>query len=292
MDLFPLINDLIAALAGVLWPAFAFTFLFLFKKEIRELLARIKKGNIFGNEFEFEKEVDEFSESVNKASQEIPLNNNDESIEQTKQEVEILGSSVSDPRIGVLILAREIEKEVRQLIAGMGLSGKSRFQGIRDLFIILDERGALPKHTRGSLEIFWKLRNEIVHGKVVEDEKNVIRVLDIGMTLLNALRSIPHEINTVHTLAVDIFSDEKCNEARQDVKGVILETTSPGGIEKTYRIFPTTKPSYYIKGRRVSWEWNMSNVWGESWYIDPVTREKKSAWLSSGEFVGRHMEEI
>ncbi len=292
MERVNLIKDVLIALASLLWPIFAFTFLFLFKKEIRGLLVRMKKSNLFGNEFEFEKEVDEFSESVDKSREEIPLKKNENDMEQEGREIKILNSSSSDPRIGILVLAREIEKEVRQLIAGMGLGGKSKFANIRSLFLILDDRGALSKHTLESLEIFWKLRNEIVHGKIVEDEKNVIRVLDIGMTLLNTLKSIPHEINTVYISSVEVFSDEECTEMRSDVKAVILETTSPGGFEKSYRIFPTKKSNYYIKGRMVSWEWNLSNVWDESWYIDPSTREKKLAWSSSCEFVGRHMEEV
>ncbi len=37
------------------------------------------------------------------------------------------------------------------------------------------------------------------------------------------------------------------------------------------RIVPTTRPSYYAKGMRVSDDdsYNFENAWGETWYIDP-----------------------
>lgn len=272
------------------WPTFAFVVLFVFQTEIRQILNRIKKGKIFGNEFELEKEIDKFDDAVEAIENEIPQNLSFE--EGADKENKILSDSISDPKIGILVLAREIEKEIRKLIGSLGLLKGENYRSVHQSFEALEQRGSLPKHTIGALKIFWKLRNEVVHGKEIDNEKNVIRVLDIGMTLLRTLKSIPHEINRVYHPGVDIYVDAECTEKYSDVKGLILETISPGGIEKTHRIFPTTKSKYYKKGERVAWEWNLSNVWGEAWYINLGTKKKAKAWSSAGEFIGRHINEI
>jgi hypothetical protein len=154
------------------------------------------------------------------------------------------------------------------------------------------QKGYIPKHTAGSLEIFQKLRNTIVHGYEASDEKETVRVLDIGMTLLQTLKAIPHETNVVYQPDIDLFSDSKCTVPVEDAKGLMLETLSPGGVEKNYRIYPTTKIGYYKKGKRVSWEWDLTKTWLDTWYKDPKNKEIKQAWNSSGNFIGRHMEEI
>lgn len=76
-----------------------------------------------------------------------------------------------------------------------------------------------------------------------------------------------------------------------DVKAVILETISPGGSRTSKRVFPTTKASYE-KGKRVTWEWNQNNTYGEHWYKNPDTGKIEYGWGSSCEFVGRHLDEI
>jgi hypothetical protein len=44
--------ELISAVASLLWPLFAFTSLFVFKKQIGDLVGRIKRGKLLGQEIE------------------------------------------------------------------------------------------------------------------------------------------------------------------------------------------------------------------------------------------------
>lgn len=46
--------DLLRAIAVLLWPIFAFCALLFFRHEIREVLARLKSGSIFGTKLELE----------------------------------------------------------------------------------------------------------------------------------------------------------------------------------------------------------------------------------------------
>jgi hypothetical protein len=48
------VADLLRAIAALLWPIFAFCALYIFRAELRELLARVRKGKVLGNEFEFD----------------------------------------------------------------------------------------------------------------------------------------------------------------------------------------------------------------------------------------------
>ena len=177
------------------------------------------------------------------------------------------------------------------MLASLGLIDDKNYTRINQAFEMLEQRGSLPKNATESVKTFWQLRNEIIHGKEVKNENNIIRVLDIGITLLRMLRAIPHEKNIVYHPGVNLYSNANCTEKRDGVKGLILETSSPDGSEKTHRIFPTTKLNY-AKGKQVAWEWNLSSIWTQTWYIDPDTSDKKSAWISSGEFVGRHIDEL
>lgn len=72
----------------------------------------------------------------------------------------------------------------------------------------------------------------------------------------------------------------------------MLESKTSGGARTYKRIFPTTKCEYYKKGKQVTWGWNLSNTWDQTWYIDPDTPEKKIAQSSADEFVGRHIDEL
>ena len=90
---------------------------------------------------------------------------------------------------------------------------------------------------------------------------------------------------------VDIFIDPLCKTLITNAKGIILETESPGGITKSFRIFPTTR-AHFQKGKRVAWEWSFELTWGPTWYKDPNTHEIKKAWDSSTEFIGRHLDEV
>ncbi len=49
--------NLLRAIAALLWPIFAFVALFLFRREIRKFLNRIKRGKLFGQEVELEEEL-------------------------------------------------------------------------------------------------------------------------------------------------------------------------------------------------------------------------------------------
>ncbi len=244
-----------------------------------------------------EKQVADFQGTVTETKLEISEDAID--VENPEEKDQILDTDIKEalraaeinPGIGIMRLSSLIEKDIRIIANSFGDFSTNRKMSVRRHFQLLVDKGRLPKHTTESLKIFWNLRNHIVHGHEEQDTHNVLRVLDIGLNLLRTIRSIPLDIYEVYHPGVDIFEDEECTKKHEGVKGLILEGKSSGG-ENYKCIFPTTKTSYYKKGKRVTWEWNLSKVWDKTWYIAPDTNEKKSAWGSAGEFIGRHVEDI
>jgi hypothetical protein len=288
---------MISSLASLLWPIVTLVFVLIFRKDITNILARLRKGKLLGQELELEPTVEKFRISVKEAEQELvpitPVVSDELQRTQTENDVsKILDDIGQYPSIALIKLSVLLEKEVRVLFGSLGhLQSKGQLSAPRAIRW-LSEQGMLPKHTIGSLQIFWDIRNKIVHGANPPSDSEIVKVVDIGLTLLNALRAIPHETNMVHHPGVTLFSDDQCKQKIDGVYGLILETRSPGGGIVLKRIFPTTRPSSYKKGKVVTWEWDLSKVWGKAWYIDPDSNEQKTAWGSAGEFVGRHTDEI
>lgn len=289
MDILDNISSLITAISQFAWPITILIIVNIYKDEIRKLFDRKIKFKIGGQEFELSEIIDKFQQSVQKSGEEVI-----EKLEPTTQseENEILKESVTDPKLGIIVLAKNIDEELRNLYASMGMLNHANYVSSEQALRIMVQKGYIPEHTISSLEIFNNLRSVLIHSNLKIDNKEIIRVLDIGMILLRTLKSIPHEINTVYQPDVNIYSDKDCRDKLPEAKGLILETTSPGGVEKTFRIYPTTKIGYYKKGKQVAWEWDLSKTWNKTWYIDPKAKEKRPAWDSAGEFIGRHLDEI
>lgn len=287
--------DLINATATLLWPIFAFVALFSFKKQIAGLLERIRKGKVFGQEIELSDSLSKLDESAVAVAKEVaaipsiePLSEKQEAAVEVR---EILREAARSPKAALLLLASDLERESRQLLASVGHLDGRRHVPLSQAIAVLDKQfGGLPGHIPSSLKFFWDARNKLIHGGEASDE-DILRAIDSGITILKALRAFPKEVNVVYHPGVDVFHDPLCQNKMEGVKGVILETESPGGTTKTFRIFPSTQ-QHFIKGKRVAWEWSFEKSWGEAWYKDPNSKEIKTAWSSSAEFVGRHLDEV
>ena len=295
---FKLINELLVAISQLPWPVVVLVVALIFRRDIAALLHRVRKGKLFGQEMELDPAVQEFRVSVQEAQDEIPgsivgeKQFEKETTELDQDEKEVLEAAKTNPELGVIKLSSILEREIRLLAGSLGQLGQRTRSAATQLFRVLVDKGYIPAHTTKSLEIFWELRNEIIHGHRGKEDRNVLRVLDVGLVLLRTIKSIPHETNVVYHPGVDLYSDSECTQKVDGAKGLILETISPGKAEVFHRIFPTSRPQYYKRGNRVTWEWNLSRVWQQTWYIDPDTNKKRKAWDSAGEFVGRHVEDI
>jgi hypothetical protein len=291
--------ELIKAIAGLLWPVFAFFFLWLFKKEISLILrrlAQIRKGKLLGQEIELEERLDELKQSTDQAQEEtakaIPpaLDPIGQASPAEQFETNLLRDPTTLPKIKLMLLGPEIERRLRRLLAVTGWHQNIRVPPLIRAINQLQAQGTLPEHVTGSLKLFLDVRNRILHGHDASDE-DTLRAIDSGLGVLKAIDAVPTEINVVHHPGVDLYSDSNCEQKVPDAKGVILETTSPGGTTKSFRIFPTTR-THFKKGKGVAREWGFDRTWGRTWYRDPDSGQIKFAWDSAAEFVGRDLDEV
>jgi ribonuclease HepT-like protein len=293
--LFRLMIDLIVALSHWLWPIVLLILLLVYRKPIAALLGRVKKGELFGQEFELEPEVNKFQESVKQAEKEIaqlPPSSDVDVAESKRTEIDvnrILDDSKGSPELALIRLSNLLEPEAKNALGSMGfLPRNKRLSGFWAMQV-LGDKGLLPQSAADSLKRFWDLRNRIVHGRAEVDEKEILRVLDIGIDLLKTIRSIPHEVHTVEQV-VDVYDNPECTIKRVGSKAVILNSqTADGGLLR--RLFHSTKTDHYKRGQRVMWEWELTRSIPEGWYID--SRDQSTKIIGGSlDFVGRTIAEI
>lgn len=199
----------------------------------------------------------------------------------------VLDQAVADPKIALIRLSIELERELQRLLGSMGLLGDGhRYLPVRQAIEMLNKRHSLlPDSVVNAMDNFWQVRNLIVHGGDGSRDE-VLRAIDSGLVVFMTLRSVPRVTHVVYYPAADVYTDSEGQEVRSNVKSVILEEVSRGGVLRTKHVLPTTRTDYE-KGMQVTWEFNDKVRWGESWYRDPDTQKIQYGWRDALEFVGR-----
>jgi hypothetical protein len=291
------VAPIIQAIVSFGWLCFAFIALFLFKKEIAHAIVRLRKGEILGQKFELDEELEKLELQAKAAVVEVDALPTENEGTGDRREVDkldstiksILQQAVTSPKIALMTLSAELEKQGRHALATRGLLKERSAVTLTQALSELNQYGFPPNMT-GSLKLFANIRNKIVHGHQATDA-DTLSALDSGITILKAISALPNEKNEIYHPGVTLYLDEACTVPILDAKGVVLETTSPGGAKIDFRVFPTTVTTY-VKGKEVAWEWKMGRTWPAAWYKDPDTGEVKSAFGASAEFVGRHLDDI
>lgn len=288
------VAPILHALASLAWVVFAFIALRMFKTEIAGLFSRLKKIKKGEYEVKFEQLNNSAAASIEEVKKLLPVvetrmasADQEEAIEGTIRS--ILQQATSAPKVALMMLRAELEKQALQGLATRGLLRGRPVVPLSQALSDLSQYG-IPQHLAPSARLFVDVSNKIIHGAAGTND-DVLKALASGITILRALNALPNEVNVVYGSGVAIFSDAMCTIAIPDAKGVILETTPPGGGMKTLRIFPTTR-THFQEGKQVAWEWNMHRVWPAAWYRDPDTQTIKLAWDQAAEFIGRHLDEI
>jgi hypothetical protein len=253
------VAPILQAIAALLWAIFAFTALFMVKPEITRAFGRLRKGEILGQKFELGDELVKLENSADAAAKEVQglarsINvevetghflvgksatasaDQEESFDATIKS--ILQQAASAPKIALMTLRAELEKQARQALATRGILRGRPVVPVRQALSELHQYG-FPPNLSDSLKLFNDVRNKIIHGAAATDDE-ALGALDSGITILRALNALPNEVNVVYHPGVEVFSDATCTKPIPDAKGIILETTSPGTVMKTFRIFPTT----------------------------------------------------
>ena len=269
----------------------------IFGKEIRALSKRLTRAKVFGQELELSDSLEKLDQSALVAAataEAIPsppqplelgflvTGEDDEDVRM------ILEQAESSPKLALISLAVEIEKELREIIFSQGEADKPYVFTIPNAIRILERRGLVNAETIEALRQFQKVRNQIVHhGRVDVTSDDIFRAIDSGLVILKTLKSISRQVNTVYRPNVEVFADKEGTEVIPNVSGLILDMQVEGHDARR-GIYPTTR-THYKKGMKVAWEWNTGKRWGQAWYRDPDSGEFKYAWGGALEFVGRDL---
>jgi hypothetical protein len=205
----------------------------------------------------------------------------------TDIESQILDLASRDKQAAILRLAVEIEREIFLLHGVLGLRSR-RSKPAYMARMALEE---LAKHGTISGELFtglidfWKVKNLLAHARFSMREETPVfsSTLDSGIRLLRLLKAIPRPVYRVHRPKVVLFSDAQCTRQIADLFGVILEITQPDGRQDRH-IYPAGKE--FTKGELVGWDWDMSNVYDETFYLNDKGEPTK-AWDESATFIGK-----
>jgi hypothetical protein len=286
---------MLSALAALAWPIVVGGAIWIFRKQFGDILtqlarlfARMKRWKGLGQEVELEKQLDDLEaatavavEDVARIPNPVPVPLNAKVPDAIAEIFEVARSS---PKLALIRLAQEIEAEVEEIMASTGWGPANRIAGLRASLAYLKSINVLPQTVAGSIDAFYKVRNQVVHSRATTDAE-ALRALDSGITLLRGLRAIPRSPHIVEETGIPIFADAQLR-TQLNGWGVLIKSTSPGGLHETLQLYPTTR-AHFVKGRHVAREFNSGATWPEAWYRDPTTGESQHAWASSMEFIGR-----
>lgn len=302
--------ELLQAIASLLWPILCISIAIYYRKEVKTLLQRLRRGKFLGQEVELEeslarldndarqvelerpivpiftKKVEQLADPDASSSKLIPLGTIQSFSEMRVQE--ILDTSKSSPKIALRMLADLIDNELREIIFSKGEVDKPYTFSPRFSREMLARRDVLSPQILQALEEFHSVLAMITHHLDKVSDVKALRALDSGLKIYITLREVPRGIIIVEHPNVTLYSDPECAIKREGVWGVILAMGEKSKGPEVYYIYPTTQ-TYYQKGMQVAWEWSSRNKWDSTWYRDPVTDLVKLAWSGAMEFVGRHI---
>lgn len=204
---------------------------------------------------------------------------------------EVLDQAARSPKLGLMLLSSELDRAVHRLLMGTGWGIQRRRWNLRDGVARLVEIGVLPASATHAADLFTQIRNEVVHGAGTRSDDEILRAIDSGIELYNAVANVPRERNFVLYANVPVFSNEDLTVPITDATAVFLRTVAatPQKTE-TERIFPTTRIDFQV-GEEVAWLWDTSKQWNEAWCKHPATAEVIKAWDGALNFIGSPIDE-
>ncbi len=191
----------------------------------------------------------------------------------------------------LLALSPVIERDMRTFMAATGFHNRVKATApLSERVDAISETWPLTASFRDSVRSFSRVREQVNHGFDVS-EAEIDRAIVSGQLIQKTLSALMREKKIVIDPAVTLYSDKEGRKPISGVWGLLLENTSADGTaKKSYQIFPISRTDYQV-GDEVTWDWDLSRVYGEAWYRDPGG-EIAHAWEQAAEFVGRPLSSV
>ena len=188
--------ELLQAISALLWPSLiAISILCVFRADLKDAFKRITRAKVFGQEIELQ----ELRETVEQGLEEVT---DPETVESHDRHAlpttegpiqEVFRMAEESPQLALMLLAREVEKEARDLLRGEG-SFQGRPMPISRVIEYLDDRHDLPPHVVKGLRLFVRVRNKVVHGGAASHGE-VLSAIDSGVIMLRTLNALPRSLD-------------------------------------------------------------------------------------------------
>ena len=282
--------DLIRAIATLIWPLGVISLIVVFRTELRALTRRLRRLSLFGQQVELGEALNTLETQAQAAvaieGDRSGSGERDESDEAGT--ADILRLAATSPRVALIALNERLERSLRRLLASAGWASDAQIRraSLAQLIDLVPPQ-ALPQ--RDAFIVFDRVRNSMIHGGESVDERDILRAIDSGLTLMESLRSFPIETHIV--VAVEpLFTDAQCTQESARGRAVVLEIRVPEGISLLRReVWPTSKP-HYKPGMEVGSEWDTdaSHGWTEVWVRDPESGSPRRI-PGTLDFIGRDL---
>jgi hypothetical protein len=204
----------IRAVGSLAWPVLVGLVLLLFRDELRRLMSRLRRGTLFGSEFELADALEEIHQGVevgrrelvaaqaaDDASEAEPIRDGSVGEPPRKPTPEAEPASTRggvdkvrevasvSPSAGLMLLGAAVEEELRRVADDLGVATDRRYLPVSHLAqqLLLEEH--IPTALAISVRRFWDVRNQVVHGRDRQDEE-VLSVIERGIEVLLALQLI------------------------------------------------------------------------------------------------------
>ena len=149
---------LIQAIASLIWPLLVAGIVLFYRKEIKGLLGRIKRGKFLGQEIELESSLNRLQESANAVAAEMPSRSTvltDDAVSYTTESIPLTSVNTVDrvleaakdfPYVALMMLSDLIDKELREIIYSQGEVDRPLPYTTANVQRVLSEREVLPPH--------------------------------------------------------------------------------------------------------------------------------------------------
>jgi hypothetical protein len=212
---------LLTAIAAVAWPVVTFVALLVFKRDIRSLIGRVKRGKVLGQEIELSEQVQKLEEVASAARAQLPAsdirnqrppedqagNDTTDNARAQRRRMNILAEAASSPMAAFNLLSAEIESEGRRLLASLGLLKGRRAIPLAEIIRTLRESESVPETLVRSVETFLQVRNSIVQDRRWASDYDILAALGSGFTILDALQAVPHAVHAVKYAGLELYAD-------------------------------------------------------------------------------------
>ena len=156
----------------------------------------------------------------------------------------LLAEADRSPKVGLSLLAAELEQEVRRLLAGSGWGEGRHDWKLRDAIARLFELGVVSNSVHVSLDVFERTRVAIAAGTPPVDVDEALRAVDVGITTYRALAAIPRERHYVLQAQIPVLTDEAGNEEISDIWGVGVRSAGPPPRKPHDAVFLTRRSDF------------------------------------------------